>query len=118
MTLKYSQVLLPFTIFSIQAADEYREVVHHQRYARLTHLLEKSSLYTDFLYRRMQQQKVGSHSTLSRHSARNIPCRHPLPLLSSRPFCRRKRPRKRLASANRKIDPPNLHKPLNLKLIM
>ncbi|EGD74893.1 hypothetical protein PTSG_07121 [Salpingoeca rosetta] len=40
-----------------QAKEEYESLVEHQRYMRLSHLLERSSLYTQFLYQRMQSQK-------------------------------------------------------------
>eukprot|EP00045_Choanoeca_perplexa_P010151 m.101553 g.101553 ORF g.101553 m.101553 type:complete len:789 (-) comp15175_c0_seq1:81-2447(-) len=40
-----------------KAKEEYEELVQQQRVSRLKHLLDRSSLYTDFLYQRMQTQK-------------------------------------------------------------
>lgn len=57
----------------MQVAEDFAAMQKQQRFARLTHLLEKSSLYTDFLYQRMQQQKVGAGF-------------HDAPLNSGRPF--------------------------------
>jgi hypothetical protein len=45
--------------FVAQAKVEYEQLVQQQRVSRLKHLLDRSSLYTDFLYQRMQTQKVG-----------------------------------------------------------
>eukprot|EP00730_Choanoeca_flexa_P005313 TRINITY_DN11924_c0_g1_i3.p1 TRINITY_DN11924_c0_g1~~TRINITY_DN11924_c0_g1_i3.p1 ORF type:complete len:814 (+),score=277.19 TRINITY_DN11924_c0_g1_i3:2061-4502(+) len=40
-----------------KAKEEYEEMVQQQRFSRLKSLLDRSSIYTDFLYKRMQAQK-------------------------------------------------------------